>query len=53
MSLVLLSQILGIFLNTLTAEGKYLAQYCKNLQLPIEMQVSQKQKLFLNVSFHL
>ena len=46
MSPVLLRQILGLFLNTLAAEGKYLVQYGKNLELPIEMQLYQKRKTF-------
>ena len=41
-----------MFVNTLSADGKYPVQYCKNLQLPIRMQVSEKQKFFLNFLFH-
>ena len=36
----------GAFVNTLAADGKYLVQYCENLQLPIEMQLSEKRKAF-------
>ena len=35
-----------MFIDTLTPDAKYPAQYCKNLQLPIQMQVSEKQKTF-------
>ena len=33
-----------VFLNTLTADDKYPVQYCRNLQRPIEMQLSEKRK---------
>ena len=33
--------------NTLTADGKIPVQYCENLQLPIQMQLSEIQKIFL------
>ena len=39
MSPLVLGEILGVFLNTLTAEGKYPVQDWKNLPLPIEMQL--------------
>ena len=35
-----------MFLNTLTSDGKYPARYCQNLQLPIQMQVSEKRESF-------
>ena len=35
-----------MFVNTLTADGKYRGQYCENLQLPIQMQLSEKRKTF-------
>ena len=37
-----LGEILQVFVNTLTADGKYPVQDCENLQLPIQMQLSQK-----------
>ena len=37
-----------MFVNTLTADGKYRVQYCENLQLPIQMQVSEKRNAFSN-----
>ena len=42
-----------MFVNTLTANGKYPVQGCENLQLPIQMQLSGKQKkFFLYFLFH-
>ena len=40
MSPLVLGEILGVFVNTLTADGKYPVQGCENLQHPIEMQLS-------------
>ena len=42
----MLGKILGVFVNTLTADGKYPVQGCENLQLPIQMQLSDKQNNF-------
>ena len=42
----MLGEILGVFVNTLTADGKYPVQDCQNLQLPIQMQLSQKRETF-------
>ena len=47
MSPLVLGEILGVFLNTLTSDGKYHVQGCENLQLKISMQLSEKQKYFL------
>ena len=41
-----------MFVNTLTADGKYRGQYCENLQLPIQMQLSEKRKTFSQFFFH-
>ena len=41
-----LLEIWFVFVNTLTADGKCSIQYCENLQLPIQMQVSEKRKTF-------
>ena len=38
MSGVVLGEILGVFVITLTDDGKYPVQGCENLQLPIQMQ---------------
>ena len=35
-----LGEMLGVFVNTLTADGKYYIQQCYNFQLPIQMQLS-------------
>ena len=37
-SLLLICEILRVFVNTLTADEKYLVQDCENLLLPIQMQ---------------
>ena len=34
---LVLGEILGVFINTLTADGKYPVQDCENLQVPIQM----------------
>ena len=44
MSPLMLGKILGVLVNTMTADGKYPIQDCENLQLPIEMQLSKKRK---------
>ena len=46
MSPVVLGEILLVFVNTLTADGKYSVQDSKNLQLRIRMQLSEKRKSF-------
>ena len=46
MSPLVLSEILGVFVITLTANGKYPVQDCENLQLPSEMHISEKPKAF-------
>ena len=35
-----------VFVSRLTADGKYPAKDCENLQLSIQMQLSEKQKTF-------
>ena len=42
MSPLVLRKILGVFVNTLTADCKYPVQDCENLPLPIQMQLSEK-----------
>ena len=39
-------EILGVFVNTLTADGRYRFRDCENLQFPIQTQFSSKQKTF-------
>ena len=46
MSPLVLGEILGVFVKTLTAGDMYPVQGCENLQLPIQMQLSEKQKTF-------
>ena len=42
MSPIVLGEMLGVSVNTLTANGKYFVQYCKNLPLQVQMQLSAK-----------
>ena len=37
---LLICEVLGVFVNTLTDNGKYSLQDCENLRLPIQMQLS-------------
>ena len=46
MSPLVLDEMLGVFVNTLTADGKYPVQVCENLQVPIQMQLSEKRETF-------
>ena len=46
MSPLVLREILGVILNTLTANGKYPVPDCENLQLAIQIQLSEKPKTF-------
>ena len=39
-------KMLAFSVNTLTSDGKYPVQGCENLQLPIQMQLSEKRKTF-------
>ena len=45
-SLLLTCQILGLLVNTFPADGKYPGLNRQNLTIPIQMQLSQKQKTF-------
>ena len=45
-------QVLGRLVNTLTAEEKYPVLNRDNLTIPIQMQLSQKQKFFINFLIH-
>ena len=49
MSPVVLGEILGVFVNTLTADAEYPVQDCKNLQLPIQMQLPEKRKMLAHI----
>ena len=46
MSLLLTCKILGLLVNTLAANEKYLVLHRENLTIPIQMQLSQEQKTF-------
>ena len=46
MSSRLFLEILGVFLNKLTADGKYPVEEWENLRLPMQMQLSEKRKTF-------
>ena len=46
MSLSLTCQILGLLVNTLATDEKYPVLNRDNLTIPIQMQLSQKQKTF-------
>ena len=46
MSLLVICKILGLFVNTLTTDGKYSLFNRDNLKQPIQMQLSNKQKRF-------
>ena len=41
-----LGEILGVFVETVTADSKYPVPDFKNFQLPIQMQLSEKRKTF-------
>ena len=45
-SLLMRCKILALLLNTLAADEKYLVLHRDNLTIPIQMQLSQKQKTF-------
>ena len=40
--------MLGLLLNTMAADEKYAVPNRDKLRIPIEMQLSRKQKIFLN-----
>ena len=46
MSPLVLGEILGVFVNTLTADAKYPVEDCENLQLPFQIQLCEKRKTF-------
>ena len=48
-SLVVISKILGLFLNTLSANDKYSLLKRENSMQPIQTQLSDKQKVFCYV----
>ena len=46
MSPLVLRKIFVVFLNTLTADSKYPVKHWQNLELPMQMQSSEKRKTF-------
>ena len=46
MSPLVWGEILGVSVNTSTADGQYPVQGCENLQIPIQKQLSEKPKSF-------
>ena len=52
-SVLLTCKILGLLLNTLATDEKYPVLNRDNLTIPIQMQLSQKQKTFSNFLLHL
>ena len=50
--LLLTCQILRLLGNTLAADEKYRVHNREKLTIPIQMQLSQKQKTFLNLLLH-
>ena len=46
MSLLMIYQILGLFVNTLTSDNKYSLCNSEVLQQPIQMQLSKKEMTF-------
>ena len=49
MSLAVLGEILGVFVNTLAADSKYPAKDCKNFPLSIQIPLYEKRKSFSQV----
>ena len=45
-NLLVISEIIGLFVNTLTAYDKYSLHNKENLSKPIQIQLPKKQKLF-------
>ena len=52
MSPLVLGEVLVVFVDRLTANGNYPVPDCENLQLPIQMQLSEKQKTFSQFLLH-
>ena len=52
MSPLVLAEISGVFVYTLTSYGKYPVPGCENFQLPIQMILSEKQKSFFQLFVH-
>ena len=46
MSSIVWGEISAVFVNTLSTDGMFPVQDCENLELPIQMELSQKRKTF-------
>ena len=46
MSLLVICEIIGMFVKTLTGDDNYPLRNCENLSVPIQMQLSKKRKTF-------
>ena len=46
MSPLVLGENFGVFVDTLPADAQYPIEHYENLRLPIQMQLSEKQKIF-------
>ena len=46
MSLLVICEILGLFINTLTVDDKYFLRNRENIPQPIKMHLSKKQEAF-------
>ena len=46
MSLLVIQQILGLFIHTLTSDGKYSLLNSDNLTQPVKMQIFKEEKKF-------
>ena len=44
-------EILGVFVNTLSADDKYPLRDCGNLQFPIQMTWCEKEKIFFSIFY--
>ena len=53
MSVLVISEILGLFFKAMTANDKYSLRNSKNLPQPIQMQLSRKLKIFLDFLLHI
>ena len=51
MSLLVIWEMLGLFIYTLTADDRYSLRNSNNLLQPIQMQLSKKQTFFFSIFF--
>ena len=53
MSVLVISEIVVVFVNTVTADGKYSLHNRKNLLEPLQLRLSKKQKYFFSFAAYL